>query len=91
MESKMLIDGLKLMITGMGTVFIFLSLMILVINLISKLLAPYSSLLETPNSSQNQSGIQQKKLAAAEKPDKALLSAIVAAVHKFRENRKKTS
>ena len=45
---ELVIDGFKLMCIGMGWVFIFLILMIALISLSSKLLAPYSHIFETP-------------------------------------------
>ncbi|HBM15304.1 MAG TPA: hypothetical protein DD381_03015 [Lentisphaeria bacterium] len=79
----MFIDGLKLMITGMGTVFIFLGLMILIIILLSKLLAPYASILKKEENILP----QNQELPENSTSDRTLISAITVAVHKFREKR----
>jgi len=44
----LLLDGLKAMVLGMIMVYIFLVVMILLTNLLSKILAPYAHLLEPP-------------------------------------------
>jgi len=79
----MFIDGLKLMITGMGTVFIFLALMIFIITLLSKLLAPYASILEKEKNIL----LEDQELTENSTSDRTLISAITAAVHKFREKK----
>ena len=45
---ELVIDGFKLLCIGMGWVFVFLILMIALISLSSKLLAPFSHILEKP-------------------------------------------
>jgi sodium pump decarboxylase gamma subunit len=43
-----LIDGFKLLVIGMGWVFLFLTLMIVVMELVSKVVTPYAHILENP-------------------------------------------
>ncbi|NOY75597.1 MAG: OadG family protein [Kiritimatiellaeota bacterium] len=43
---ELLMDGLKLLVIGMGWVFLFLILMIIVIDLVSKAVAPYAHVFE---------------------------------------------
>ncbi|MCK5843878.1 MAG: OadG family protein, partial [Victivallales bacterium] len=43
---ELLIDGFKLLVIGMGWVFLFLTLMILLMWVVSKVVAPYAHLLE---------------------------------------------
>lgn len=79
----MLTDGLKLMIIGMGYVFIFLSLMVIVISITAKLVAPFAGLLESPAAPAK----PRKKANANKKQasDDSLIAAAIAAVHKYRD------
>lgn len=78
MES--MVDGFKLMGIGMGMVFLFLTFMVVVMDLMSKILEPYSHLLkEEPTST---SGGTSRTTPKAKSDD--IISAIVAAVHKYR-------
>jgi oxaloacetate decarboxylase gamma subunit len=72
----MFIDGFKLMVTGMGMVFLFLTIMVVLISWMAKILSPFAHLLEEP-----------AVAAPAKKPaakDDDVVAAIVAAVHKHR-------
>ena len=75
MESQMslLWDGVKLMVLGMGIVYVFLVIMIFAMNLLKRALAPFAGLLEPPPKA------PAKKKAAASGDD-AQLAAIAAAV-----------
>ena len=42
----MILDGIKLMVLGMGTVLVFLVVMIFFMNLLAKVLAPFAGVLE---------------------------------------------
>ena len=42
---QMLMDGVKAVVLGMGMVYVFLIIMIFLMNLMSKLLAPYANFL----------------------------------------------
>ena len=89
----MLTDGLILMVMGMGTVFVFLTLMVLIINVTHKILKPFEHLLEEPAPKKPAS--RKRKPAPAPTPaapvphqqaeDNSLFAAIASAVHKYRE------
>ncbi len=74
----MLIDGLKLTVIGMGTVFLFLILMVFIISFTSKLLAPFVGILEKRDELSPPKNLQ--------KSSKKILSAIMAAVHQYRQD-----
>jgi len=76
-----IMDGVNLMILGMGSVFLFLILMVVVIGIAAKLLAPYAHLLEAPAASPR----PQKKSGG--KMDKDLISAIVQAVQMHKDSK----
>lgn len=65
----MITDGLKLMLVGMGTVLVFLVVMILFMNLLAKVLAPFAGVLEkaapAPKKKAPKSNDDQLKAAAA--------------------------
>lgn len=69
-----IMDGVSLMFLGMGAVFLFLVIMVIIISLTAKLLAPYSHVLEVKAATPR----PQKK--SADKLDKDLISAILLAV-----------
>ena len=71
-----IMDGVNLMILGMGSVFLFLIIMVVIIVVMAKILAPYAHVLEpvTPQAR------PQKKKAVGNKLDTNLVSAIMAAV-----------
>lgn len=73
---NIIIDGLKLMITGMGMVFVFLSIMVLLISILAKVLKPFAHLLEEATE-----GVPS---GASAEEEKDVVAAIVAAVHKYR-------
>jgi oxaloacetate decarboxylase gamma subunit len=79
----MLIDGLKLMIIGMGYVFLFLSLMVIVITITAKIVAPFAGLLESPAAP-----AKPRKKADAKKKEasnNSLIAAAISAVHRYRD------
>ena len=45
-NEELIIGGLKLMVFGMGMVFVFLVVMIFAMNLLEKVLAPFKGMLE---------------------------------------------
>lgn len=65
----MISDGLKLMVLGMGTVLVFLVVMIFFMNLLAKALAPFAGVLEkaapAPKKKTAKAGDDQLKAAAA--------------------------
>ena len=83
MDNDLVLQALKLMIVGMGTVFLFLSFMIFLLNLQSKIVAKYFSKLPEPKS------IHKDKNSLIEDDiDKEIIAVITAAVKKFRSSKK---
>ena len=68
----MILDGIKLMVLGMGTVLLFLVVMIFFMNLLAKVLAPFAGVLE-------KAAPAPKKKAAAKGGDNQLKAAAAAA------------
>lgn len=68
----MILDGIKLMVLGMGTVLVFLIVMIFFMNLLAKVLAPFAGVLE-------KAAPAPKKKAAAKKSGDDSLKATAAA------------
>ena len=68
----MILDGIKLMVLGMGTVLVFLVVMIFFMNLLAKVLAPFVGVLE-------KAAPAPKKKAAAKGGDNQLKAAAAAA------------
>jgi oxaloacetate decarboxylase (Na+ extruding) subunit gamma len=79
----MLTEGFKLMVAGMGTVFVFLALMILIINGLAKVLAPFAGVLEEKKDPRAKKNISKSD----QKDNKAIITAIVSAVHQYRKDR----
>lgn len=81
----MLIDGFKLMIIGMGTVFAFLGMMVIIISLSAKILAPFAGLFESKAETPVNKLNPQPDAA-----DKLHVAAAIAAVemHRKLQNRK---
>lgn len=82
----MLGDGFKLMIVGMGYVFVFLAVMVIVISVTAKLVAPFTGLLD--KETQPSGGKRPRGGAPKKDADSSLISAVVAAVHKYRDDHK---
>lgn len=66
----MILDGIKLMVLGMGTVLVFLVVMIFFMNLLAKVLAPFAGVLEKAapapkKKAAAKGGDNQRKAAAA--------------------------
>ena len=76
MEMQLLLDGVKLMVLGTVTVFVFLILMVWMMNLMSRLLAPLAGFLEPPPAPKNASKTSGD--------DARLAAAAVAAVNLYR-------
>ena len=66
---ELILDGVKLMVIGMLTVYVFLLIMIFCMNLMAKILAPLAAKFEKP----------QEKPPAARNDDDALRAAAAAA------------
>ena len=78
MEMQLLLDGVKLMVLGTLTVFVFLILMVWLMNLMSRLLAPLAGFLEPPPAPAKNAAPK----TSAE--DAQLAAAAVAAVNLYR-------
>ncbi len=76
MEMQLLLDGVKLMVLGTVTVFVFLILMVWMMNLMSRVLAPLAGFLEPPPA--------VKSAPKASNEDAKLAAAAVAAVDFYR-------
>ena len=72
----MFTDGFKLMVTGMGMVFLFLSIMVVLISWMAKILEPFAHMLEEP--------VKAPAPKKKTQNDDDVVAAIVAAVHKHR-------
>lgn len=73
MDWTLLGNGFKLMLLGMGVVFIFLIVMIIAMNLMKRVLAPFAGMFEAPPKA------PARKAPAAGSGDDARLAAIAAA------------
>lgn len=80
----MIADGIKLMIIGMGVVFSFLGLMVVVILATTKLLAPIAGILEE-KPAQAKASKRQNKVKAAPESGAETEAVIAAAVHQYRK------
>ncbi|OGV39129.1 MAG: hypothetical protein A2020_13630 [Lentisphaerae bacterium GWF2_45_14] len=83
----MIADGIKLMIVGMGVVFSFLGLMVLVILATAKVLAPFAGILEEKPAEAKASRRQSKKKTGPESGAE-VEAVITAAVHQYRKENK---
>ena len=72
-KQDMILDGIKLMVLGMGTVLVFLIVMIFFMNLLAKVLAPFAGVLEKA------APAPKKKAAAKKSGDDSLKAAAAAA------------
>ena len=72
MDWTLLGNGFKLMLLGMGVVFIFLVIMIIAMNLLKRVLAPFAGMLEAPKA-------PAKTKNVAGSGDDARLAAVAAA------------
>ncbi len=82
MGDSLVLQALKLMIIGMGTVFLFLSLMIFLLNLQAKIVTKY--FLKTTPQSPNLKEPIVKKDKDKEEIDAEIVAVITAAVKRFR-------
>jgi oxaloacetate decarboxylase gamma subunit len=80
----MIADGLKLMVLGMGTVFLFLTLMVVFMSIAAKALAPLAGMLEKAPEKPK----RKPKSGNAGGEDKKLAAAAIAAVHMHRAKNK---
>ncbi len=84
----LLLDGIKATVIGMLWVFLFLLIMIFMMNVLSKILAPFSSFLE-PVVPQPKKKAKAKKVSANElsEADKVLALAAIEAVKLHRSGK----
>lgn len=74
METNLVIEGIKFMVLGMGTVFVFLAIMIFCMNIMSKIIHRY---FPEPQATATSNSSQQNK--------KKIVAAITAAIKYHRE------
>ncbi|MEA2011670.1 MAG: OadG family protein [Verrucomicrobiota bacterium] len=78
---SLIVEGLKLMVVGMGTVFVFLIIMIMLIILNAKACVPFSHLLKDESKSEG--------TKADNKKENGILTAVItAAIHRYRTEMK---
>ncbi len=77
MNTQLLLDGLKAMILGMAMVYLFLIIMIWIMNLTAKLLKPYADFLEPKKAA------PKKAAKKADLSDKDLANAAISAVQTY--------
>lgn len=85
----LLSEGLELMIFGMGFVFVFLTLLVFMTGLMSKLATKYAPAPEPQLTKKRKSATAPASVsvgAAAAADNDELVAVISAAVHKFRSN-----
>lgn len=75
-----IVDGFKLMAIGMGMVFLFLTIMVIVMEFMAKTLKPYAHLLKEDSVSTT----GRKAAPKTKQKSDDIITAIVAAVHKYR-------
>lgn len=80
MEINLVVEGLKFMVLGMVAVFLFLMLMVIVLNLQAKIIAKYFPQKSAENTS---SGASQAK---STNNNGALVAAITAAITEYRKS-----
>ena len=86
---SLLNDGMLLLVIGMGTVFLFLGIMVVWITFSSKILAGFSHLLPELEKETRRAPAAKAAAptAAAEEDQAVLLAVITAAVHRYRAER----
>ncbi len=78
---ELILDGIKLMVMGMGTVLVFLVVMIFCMNVMAKLIAPIAGILDKPE-------VQPKRKTPAKGADEALrAAAAVAALQTYKSGK----
>ncbi len=83
MDANLVVDGLKFMVLGMTTVYLFLLLMIFVLNIISKVVKKYY-----PTKKLNPIKIRRRDVVASKPDDNgALVAAIAASIQEFKKQK----
>ncbi len=80
-EVNLLLESIKFMILGMGVVYLFLGIMVVVVNVQAKIIAKYFPDVETPVDVPTASRVIESEDEAAR------VAAIIAAVTEFRKNK----
>lgn len=83
MGANLVIEGLKFMVLGMTTVFLFLMLMIFVLNIISKIVKKYFP----PKKLAPIRARKQNNSSAIQKDDGAIIAAITASIQEFKQQK----
>jgi oxaloacetate decarboxylase gamma subunit len=78
----MIVDGLKLLVVGMGYVVLFLAIMVLVIMMVAKAIKPFAHLVEEKAAPGRTPG-----KPASQGDSKNLIAAAIAAVHMHRNKK----
>lgn len=81
---ELLMDGLKAMIVGMGTVYVFLVIMIFLMSLMAKALKPFAGMLEKAPAAPKKKSGAKKSAGALSDADKLLAKAAILAVKMHR-------
>lgn len=81
MQESLLQQGVELMIYGMGTVFVFLAILVFITTLMSTLIQRFFPEKEAPVVPTTQAPVASQK-------DEQLVAVISAAVHKYRSRHK---
>jgi len=84
---KLLVDGLMLMVLGMGTVFLFLGIMVAWIGFSSRILARFSHLLPDQEPAPARKPQAKKALATGREDDATLVAVVSAAISRYRADR----
>lgn len=82
--SELLLEGVELMLFGMGFVFVFLLLLVVMVGAMSRLIAIFAP--HTPAPVATSAAVTSVKPASQE-PDAQLLAAIQSAIHQHRARR----
>ena len=82
MQEDLLAEGLELMLFGMGTVFVFLAVLVVVTTLMSAIVQRFF-----PDAPQPTLAITPRPAPVAASNDEQLLAVITAAVHKYRSRK----
>ena len=81
--SELLLEGVELMLFGMGFVFVFLVLLVLAIRVMSRLIEAFAPHTPAPVASSAATSVKP----ASPMPDAELLAAIQSAIHQHRARR----
>ncbi|ANG61627.1 oxaloacetate decarboxylase [Marinobacterium aestuarii] len=83
---NLLSEGLELMVFGMGFVFVFLTLLVFVTGLMSKIVTKYAPAPEIKPAKKRATAAGSASVSAPAANNDELVAVISAAVHKFRSN-----